>query len=668
MSVHQNYSSFAFSGYEIDLSDAQMATYLEPGSTKPGDVAHITGTGTVTEIGWYDGAEYWHVTTTDENGSTISTWINTNDFASTEAMNATMKPEASAVRYAALASTEGMIARDKASEKDSGRRQEAQKAEFSSRASAYGLMFGAFDLTGEQEITIGKPGYKVFTGKPITARDANSYISRMARTFGMPPQWTDAVDPRVLFGDFMVGRRYTETILASPTILSLCPGKLVYNDGLLGAVEELAEGDVAGALTNGTFEPFWQFEELWHNDPKEGGGYLNYCNILCRYAAICLTVRNGELSDGGEFNLAQKATPWGGTYATMDMQRLLDPAFFSQNTGGALFNAARNGMKNIVSNVAALFGFAVQAGTTQSSDFSVWETLKKNLKAIEYHFVHFNANGQLAPSESFATETRPTVIETMINGAVTDTIKDVHFLLSGEMGSALSGDLATFGTLASESLGGAIGSLLGAGSEILRGGTIAFPQVIDNCTWGREFQFTCKFTSMYGDVESRFLNVIMPYLCLMAFFLPKQLKHKIDMYAHPPVVRAFARGIYACDIGVLTGIQVKRGGEDDTAWTASGQPMEIDVTFSIKALHTSLMQSDSQIWFAKNIGLQLYIGTLCGIDMTVPHKYLIQMTLAAFTEGFFIDGARNFSYGLWKAIAHNPIANLDRKVGYTWSG
>ena len=134
------------------------------------------------------------------------------------------------------------------------------------------------------------------------------------------------------------------------------------------------------------------------------------------------------------------------------------------------------------------------------------------------------------------------------------------------------------------------------------------------------------------------------------------------MYAYPPVVRAFARGVYACQCGVVTNVSVRRGGENDTAWTASGQPMEIDVDFSIKAIHQNLMQSNSKVWFAKNVGLQLYIGTICGIDMTVPQTELVKMTVESFGKGFFMDIPRNISYNIYKKINSNVINTTMRKI------
>ena len=370
---------------------------------------------------------------------------------------------------------------------------------------------------------------------------------------------------------------------------------------------------------------------------------------MCRYAACCLSV-NGVLEEGGEIALCYRTTAWGKhMYMNMDVNDFLDPGSATMPKDGETEESTGSSSSPWTAALGAIVGTLNVLPTLLNKAAA---TAIEGATTLNEKFVNFNLNGQVGMGEDFNTETRASVIENLISGAVDNTIKDVNFMINGAMGSEIESDLLAFDEVAKSTLGGTIGALLSAGHEMLRGGSISFPKVIDNCTWGRSFNFNVKFTSVYGDVESRFLNVVMPYLCLCAFFLPKQLKHKVDMWTYPPVVRAFVQGVYACDIGVLTGISVKRGGEDDSMWTASGQPMEIDVSFTIQSLHQNLMQSDSLPWLAKNVGLQLYVGTICGVDMAMPQPDLIAKTIAAYTGGIFDDVKRHINYTIYQA-AHN---------------
>jgi hypothetical protein len=260
----------------------------------------------------------------------------------------------------------------------------------------------------------------------------------------------------------------------------------------------------------------------------------------------------------------------------------------------------------------------------------------ENGEMKETRFVHFAATGQVSPREQFNTSIRPSVIEQYVSGAVSDVVKDIAYLTSGTgFSSGVTQDLDAVKDYIAGSIPG-IGNILSAAVDTFTGGRIVFPKVIDDVSWGREYSFSVKFVSLYGDCESRFLNVVFPYLALMCLFLPKQLSSGLDMYTLPFVVQAYARGIFACPCGVLTSINVTRGGGDDTGWTESGQLMEIDVDFSITPMHDKLFMSSTPAWFVKNTGIQQYLGTICGVDLTIPQIQLRawtkQMVLQSFVE------------------------------------
>lgn len=660
MADYTTYKSYDLEEPFVVTLQGEVTTCQGAGSTTPMP-GYTTATGEVkvTEVAYKDGTYYWKITKTypdpsDPDSNIVkSAWIDYGD-AKEKTKNGTLDDlfigSDGQVNTTELNKYQLQMLSDDAQKKffenveppsessyDQGERIEARRTS------------EGWDTLDYASISENIGNYELYTympGNDLALMD--TYVVKMIRTFGLPPQWTAYVDPRVSFGNYAVGRRFTETIMASPTILSLCPGKIKPSVGFGDVVSDLATADVGqavedinSALSSKLTDPFWKFEEMWSNKligESASGGYIDCCNTLCSFAAICLSVRSSpDGEEGGEFNLGNKIPPWGGLpYSNIQVQDFLSPSdeqtYLTYNNG-----------TGIISSVADLIS-----------------RFRSNLTKLDLHYVHFNANGGMSVEDSFNTETRQSSIEQVINGGISNTIKDIHFMTDGVIGGEVESDLNALRDLAISSFGGGIGNLFTAAMEILKGGYISFPQVIDNCTWGRSFKFSVKFISVYGDVESRFLNVIMPYLCLAAFFLPKQLKNKIDMFTYPPVVRAFARGVYACDCGVLSDISVKRGGEDDTGWTASGQPMEIDVSFSITSLHSRLMQSDSRFWFLKNTGMQMYIGTLCGIDMTVTQEELIKMTTNALINGdaFWADIRRQTGYGLLKAIGSNVITSV----------
>ena len=616
--------------FNIDLGSNGSSTYNQPGSNSPSTTTVATGTHTVSAIGFYNNTEYWKISNVDANGNVTEVyWVEAQP-------DSIVDDDANKYDIVKL-SEEYEDAKSESHDKNALLMEAARKSELDARRKYLNIT--------DQDVVIGNGSAYLYTfwSTDMTAYDA--YIGKLTKVFGLPPQWTPYVDRRLDFGRYLVGRRYTETIMVSPTILSLCPGKIKVSDGLANAIESAGNGEsisksIGDAMTSGVTDPFWDFEENWNGK----NGYIRYCNVLCAYAAICMSISEGDPADGGEYKLSDRTPPWGGSrYGEIDVSEFLSPE-----------------TPNTISE--ALFGSSTIPGTFKDMISSALNNFVATASNLDMHYVHFNANGQLNTREDFSTELRSSMIEDAINGVVNNTIKDVAFIMNGKISSDVQADLDEYVNLASASLGGTLGTLLSTATEILKGGQVSFPQIIDKVSWGREFTFSVKFVSVYGDIESRFLNVVMPYLCLACLFLPKQLPATVDMYAYPPVVRAFARGVYACQCGVVTNVSVRRGGENDTAWTASGQPMEIDVDFSIKAIHQNLMQSNSKVWFAKNVGLQLYIGTICGIDMTVPQTELVKMTMESFGKGFFMDIPRNISYNIYKKINSNVINTTMRKI------
>ena len=61
------------------------------------------------------------------------------------------------------------------------------------------------------------------------------------------------------------------------------------------------------------------------------------------------------------------------------------------------------------------------------------------------------------------------------------------------------------------------------------------------------------------------------------------------MYTFPFLCKVFIQGIYNSDLSVITGLDIKRGGSDDTCWTIDGLPTEISCSFTITPLYTKLM-------------------------------------------------------------------------------
>lgn len=629
---NSEYTAMNLNQYEFKVNFKEgVHAQISPDPSKDTPVKDVKGECTVVAIGFHENTEKWKVEIVSDTGVVETRWVDPDDDAVIQDKGVNSAAYAIA-RGCGEYHTIQQMEYDRVYNKGKGiagsMMDEAQQL-------AYKMKAGINDIQPTVVIGSGENVACLYTSYNTNLTEYDAYVGKLTKVFGMPPQWTKYVDRRLDFGsNHLIGRRYAQTVLVTPSILSMSPGYLKVTGGLATALGAAVNGGdplttIQDVVSTGATDPFWDFEEDWDS-------YIQYYNLLCRYAVVCLSAdtENNNDYDFGDTPLSQRPVPWGkGYYKNIDVSEFLSPELNTRYSNGILKGMA------------------------------------KSISDLNSRFVHYSANGNLSTAESFSTETRSSFIEDAVNGVASNMIKDIGFITTGVVGGDLQGDLDQFSNLAASTLGGGLGAVLSATLECLKGGYISFPQLIDRVNWGREFTFTVKLITVYGDVESRFLQVIMPYMGLASLFLPRQLPSKIDMYAYPPVVRAFAKGIYACQCGVVTNVNVKRGGDNDTAWTASGQPMEIDVEFSIKSLHQNLMQSNNLVWFLKNSGLQMYIGTICGIDMTMPHIDLVKETINALSSGFFQkDIKREIIYYIDKVLNNNPITAAIESVANISNG
>jgi hypothetical protein len=155
-------------------------------------------------------------------------------------------------------------------------------------------------------------------------------------------------------------------------------------------------------------------------------------------------------------------------------------------------------------------------------------------------------------------------------------------------------------------------SLLGDGavSAIFNSVQLMFPEVWQDSKWSKDYTLGFKFFSPYGDRESLFNNVYVPFILLLALSLPRQ--DSLLGYYAPFIVRFDAPGWFTCDLGVVTSFSFKKGGDDDL-WTSDGLPSEITVTMNIKDLYPALAMTNKFSSLRLNTGLSGFLDNMAGL-------------------------------------------------------
>ena len=154
-------------------------------------------------------------------------------------------------------------------------------------------------------------------------------------------------------------------------------------------------------------------------------------------------------------------------------------------------------------------------------------------------------------------------------------------------------------------LGGIVGNLL----ETLNGQKMYYPDLWTNSLFDRTYNLEFRFHSPYGDPESIFKYVYLPFMSLLVLALP--LQDAIFSYKQPFMVRANSPGRFECEAGIIQSMNIIRG--EEQTWTADGLPREIAVSINIRDLYPTMMASKNFQRLKYNKGLISYIDALAGV-------------------------------------------------------
>lgn len=452
------------------------------------------------------------------------------------------------------------------------------------------------------------------------------------RLFGGPPSYTPQVDPRVAVNgnsDYTIGRTMAETLYANPTIISITPGKvhvrplgtLMSSDtGINSLVDTIVNENASKGAVQNLYERmngakyFYDFASAW-------GEYTNMVNLLCRVMAILIGI--------GDKPVMGTTTPY--KYYNYTGWQQKNPS--NTNSSGGI--------------LGRIFGWIDEKGDEIFVDKS--------------NYVHFYGGTSTDSSDSISTTTRESSIQSRLESLFTDEMKDIAFL-AGDLGSSLTKDVKDSITEAFSAEGLDVGSgwadMLTKGIGYLSGAKMVFPQFIDEFSYGKDITVNCRFVSPYGDPESIMEYCFIPLAHVMAFSMPRQESR--NTYKAPLLVRGYSKGFFNTDMGVVTSLRINRGGPDNMSWTADGLPTEIEVTFDITPLYSSLFLSSTSnpTNFMYNDGLIEYLCTICGADMaadSISTKINLFSTLA-------VDTVKDIPSSIIQSIWRDGLGNIINNI------
>lgn len=410
-------------------------------------------------------------------------------------------------------------------------------------------------------------------------------IKNIRGIMGKPHQFLPYTDPRVdlSMDNQAFGRVYAEKIIKPMPLLFMTPGIPSFMSSFSKKQKKTVLENFASKLEI----KIGNFDELV---TSKGGkyyslkfsyiDYFSYVNAMLRSAAFYLGIEDETLNNDGK---KLGSLNWFFTNGDIVTNDIFD----------------NNGLSNFLGTYAGAIPFYVEAETRTSDDFSnstTQSSLSSSIDGVsdqarELNYLIGNVAGNIGAGQLYD--------EVMgIGGdAINNVSKTVEGLLCG---------------------GNIISNIMSKLQTIISGGRMVFPEIWSDSSFSRSYRITIKLNSPSGDKLSIFYNILVPIYHLIAFVLPRNSTGQT--FYSPFLVRAYYKGIFNIDMGIITDMSVSKG--SDGEWTPDGLPTTAEVSFEIKDLYDvlSMSKADSDMdkGILSNISELDYIANSCGININEP--------------------------------------------------
>ena len=224
-------------------------------------------------------------------------------------------------------------------------------------------------------------------------------------------------------------------------------------------------------------------------------------------------------------------------------------------------------------------------------------------------------------NRNFSNTTTSSQLESTLQTA-SDTVKEWGFFINAagiEKGkgianwtSDLSNAISTAGS--NSFLGRLFGNAMEGVSVVLAGNNLSLPEIYQDSDTQVSHTFKIRLVSPYGDPESVFLHVLVPLARILAFSLPRQ--YGPNSYQSPFIVQAFAKGLFNCQLGIVSSLSIQRGGNGGESHTINHIPTELDVNIEIQDMYEKVFLSNE--YFGNSWGKAIFsagIDKLTGSDV-----------------------------------------------------
>lgn len=434
---------------------------------------------------------------------------------------------------------------------------------------------------------------------------------------GIPHQFIPTADSRI-DKENNFGYCFAKNIFMERPIVTLVPGTTNFLPDMSKAdkksfqslmTEYKSDKDATSVLEN-VMASFDDGKNVRYYDFKSDyPSYIRYVNLMCRVAAVYLGIGDEEGPDGTKY----KYYDW----ATYQHYNSYPEKLRKDDKAKSLIQGT-----NVFDLTANLSWLTEQVNQLTTDMFLGYK-----------QYVHFYVDTSTSVSESITNTTQKSQLEGMFDTAesvvkeatmILNSVSDATDFVTGFLDKATQ----ALGTVANTVTFGHFNNMLQlSGREVLHGANLIYPEIWMDSEYSKDYSITVDLVSPYGSDEAIYLNIIVPMIHLLAFALPRQ--STANSYISPFLVRGYSKGWFSCDMGIVTSISFDKGSEQ--SWTVNGLPSRVKVTMNIKDLYAKLMMTPAHIpdLFFTNQGMIDYLGSMCGLDLTVPNIITKMETMKA---------------------------------------
>ena len=578
----------------------------------------------------------------------------------------------------------------------------------STTANANSADTGDIQVTYEYAIKVNPPyAYNILDhlGGVTETEQSKKYLQQVESTgvdikslrniFGMPYQFLPTTDCRVSdnFSDNLAtaGYEFAEKIISRMPLLYITPGNTSFMGGskenartaLISQVQSIA-GDKAqsgeDALTQTSLETMLEeYNGKLYTIMPAYAEYFRYVNPLCRAGAIFLDIAGSSLEDSepkyGNELISGKTTfenmNWGTNeglaYELWEEEETTDE---EDTEDEEKEDSKTEDDKKDETDEEDTEPKKAKFEEDYSEYFknSDEDAVSKFQQAVYYgNSIAFYINSDASFQDSFTNETSESSLSSTIN-ALSDKAREIQFLLgtaSTQVGEAFDKVDGTLSDIKSqinsivEKISGGntiFTTIANSVKTIVSGGRMLFPQIWSNSNFSKSYSISIKLTTPSTDRISWWLNIYVPLCHLMALVLPRS--EYINSYTAPFIIKAFYKGMFNIDMGIITEMTFNKGKEG--SWTKDGLPTVVDVSFTIQDLYSAMGMTSTEKMFKgltlQNVAEMDYVANLCGININEPDVFRMVNLWCAFNiTNKVYDFIPNLSMNVTQALSNSVM-------------